>query len=78
MNQVVLAALADPGQYTGQNHTRIVELLAILAILSIVIWTFVLLSLIVRQVMAAGYKIMQSSHARKALSQKKAKGRHGS
>ena len=43
-----LAALAESSQFTGYRHSQIVNMLSVLALLSIVMWIFVCLSIIVR------------------------------
>jgi len=49
MNGSLLSALTGANEFTGFEHTRIIELLTVLAYVSIVMWAVVFLSIIVRQ-----------------------------
>lgn len=49
MNVSQLSALMGANEFTGFEHTRIIELLTVLAYVSIVMWAVVFLSIIVRQ-----------------------------
>ena len=48
MGPRIILFISDTTQYTGYNHTRIVRLLAWLAILSIAVWALVVLSYFIR------------------------------
>lgn len=48
MNILFLSSLAYPSQFTGIEHTRIIDLLSALALISIAMWTIVSLSIAVR------------------------------
>ncbi len=46
---ITLLALASPSQFTGFEHTRVIDLLTVLAIISVIMWITVCVSIIVRQ-----------------------------
>jgi hypothetical protein len=49
MNVSLLSALMGANEFTGLERARIIDLLTVLAYISIVMWGIVLLSIIVRQ-----------------------------
>lgn len=49
MNIHQVLAVANPNDFTGFEHTRIVDLLTVLAFISIAMWAVVCLSLLIRQ-----------------------------
>lgn len=49
MNVHVILAATGPYEYTGYEHTRIVDLLTVLAFISIAMWAIVCLSIVIRQ-----------------------------
>jgi hypothetical protein len=49
MNVSLLSALMGANEFTGFEHARIIDLLTVLAYVSIVMWAIVFLSIIVRQ-----------------------------
>lgn len=48
MNTLLLSSLADPSRFTGLEHTRIIDLLSTLALVSIAMWIVVSLSIVIR------------------------------
>lgn len=49
MNLQTMSALVGANEFTGFEHTRIIDLLTVLAYISIGMWVIVCLSVVVRQ-----------------------------
>ncbi len=64
MKTVDLIGIASSNQFTGFESTRITDLLTVLAFVSIIIWTVVLVSIIVRQVAVIFMRLTRYIHKR--------------
>lgn len=63
-----LSILSDFNQFTGFEHTRIVAMLTILALISLVVWAIIALSIIACQVTLV---IIRLSNAHNSATSKK-------
>lgn len=70
MSAVVVFALADPSQFTGFEHTRVMDLITVLAFASLVIWFIILLSMVVRHLFILSTTIGTKRRQHKLLKQR--------
>jgi hypothetical protein len=63
----ILSILLDANQLTGYEHTRTVVLLTLLAVISIIMWIIVSLSLILRFGVVLIMKYLHRKHLRKQV-----------
>lgn len=71
-------ALASPYQFTGFEHTRIVDLLTVLAFISIAMWAIVCVSIFIRQSVIIIMRLVRYSRTRQLSIVKFIGRRHGS
>lgn len=67
MQNVILAVFMNINGFTGREHSQVVVLLAILALISIVIWMLIVLSILVRQGVIILLRLLGHIAARRAL-----------
>jgi hypothetical protein len=78
MSIVTLLALASPNQFTGFEHTRIIDLLTVLAFISIAMWAIVCISIVIRQSVIAIMRLSRYGRKHQLANFKVIGKRHGS
>lgn len=58
-----LSILSDFNQFTGLEHTQIVAMLTILALISLIVWAIIALSIIACQVTLLIIRLSQSNNS---------------
>jgi hypothetical protein len=78
MSIVTLLALASPNQFTGFEHTRIIDLLTVLAFISIAMWAIVCVSIVIRQCAMVVMRLLRYGRTHQLSAVKFLGRRHGS